>query len=206
MDAIANAISDSCEPVIIPDIYPQTIEGKTVIVTEISAGRQKPYYIRSEGFADGVYIRVFGTSRRADRSIVQELYYESAGRSHDSVIRRDLSVTQKEIDRLCAGMKRVAVSNARNEAQKAAVKDVTGNILLNWGILAEDEDGTVHPTNAWVYLTGRDAFLSRIQCGMFKGTTRAVFVDKRDYEGPLWEQVDGAFQFVLRNIRLGGEG
>ena len=30
-----------------------------------------------------------------------------------------------------------------------------------------------------------------------------MFVDKRDYEGPLWEQVDGAFQFVLRNIRLG---
>lgn len=26
MDAIANAISDSCEPIIIPDIYPQTIK------------------------------------------------------------------------------------------------------------------------------------------------------------------------------------
>ena len=38
---------------------------------------------------------------------------------------------------------------------------------------------------------------------MFKGTTRAVFVDKRDYEGPLWEQAEHAFQFVLRNIRLG---
>ncbi len=38
---------------------------------------------------------------------------------------------------------------------------------------------------------------------MFKGMTRAVFVDKRDYEGPLWQQVEEAFQFVLRNIRLG---
>lgn len=34
MDAIANAVSDSCEPAIIPDISLQTIDGKTVIVAE----------------------------------------------------------------------------------------------------------------------------------------------------------------------------
>ena len=33
MDAITNAISDSCEPVIVPDIYPQTIDGKTSVPT-----------------------------------------------------------------------------------------------------------------------------------------------------------------------------
>lgn len=44
MDAIANAVSDSCEPAIIPDISLQTIDGKTVIVAEISEGRQRPYY------------------------------------------------------------------------------------------------------------------------------------------------------------------
>ena len=36
MDAIANAVSDSCEPAIIPDITLQTIDGKTVIVVEVS--------------------------------------------------------------------------------------------------------------------------------------------------------------------------
>ena len=38
---------------------------------------------------------------------------------------------------------------------------------------------------------------------MFKGTTKAVFVDRREYTGPLWEQIEEAFQFVLRNIHLG---
>ncbi|WP_242972391.1 ATP-binding protein [Lachnoclostridium sp. An169] len=38
---------------------------------------------------------------------------------------------------------------------------------------------------------------------MFKGKTRAVFVDKREYGGALWEQIENAFQFVLRNIHLG---
>ena len=77
------------------------------------------------------------------------------------------------------------------------------NIFLFWGILAEDENGSVHPTNAYVFLIGQDMFFPKIQCGMFKGTTRAVFVDKRDYEGPLWKQAEEAYRFVLRNIRLG---
>ena len=55
------------------------------------------------------------------------------------------------------------------------------------------------------FLLGKDDFLSYIQCGMFKGKTRAVFVDKREYGGPLWKQVDDAFQFVLRNIHLGAK-
>lgn len=38
---------------------------------------------------------------------------------------------------------------------------------------------------------------------MFKGTTKAVFVDRREYTGPLWEQIEEAYQFVLRNIHLG---
>lgn len=42
MDAITNAISDSCEPTIIPDVYLQNINDKPVIVVEIRAGRQKP--------------------------------------------------------------------------------------------------------------------------------------------------------------------
>lgn len=71
--------------------------------------------------------------------------------------------------------------------------------------MAEDEDKSIHPTNAYVFLTGQDAFLSKIQCGMFKGTTRGIFVDKRDYEGSLWKQVEDTFQFVLRNIHLGAK-
>ena len=60
IDAITNAISDSCEPAIIPDVYLQNINDKPVIVCKISAGRQKPYYIKSDGLENGVYIRVSG--------------------------------------------------------------------------------------------------------------------------------------------------
>ena len=115
MDAIANAVSDSCEPAIIPDITLQTVGGKTVIVVEIFEGRQQ---------------------------------------------------------------------------------------LRSWGILIE-RDGKEYPSNAFAILTGNRGLHVATQCGVFKGTTKAVFVDRREYTGPLWEQIDEAFQFVLRNIHLG---
>ena len=150
-------------------------------------------------------MRVSGTTRKADREMTQEMYYESEGRSYDTVIRKDCSVSEEEIAKLCAEMKEVALANCKNDAQRQSVKNVTKNVLLSWGVLAEDENGNIHPTNAYIFLTGQDAFLSKIQCGMFKGMTRAVFVDKRDYEGPLWKQAEEAFQFVLQNIRLGAK-
>ena len=131
MDAIANAISDSCEPVIVPDIYPQTINGKTIIVVEISPGKQKPYYIKAEGITDGVYIRVSGTSRKANREMTQEMYYDSEGRSYDMIIRRDKTVSDQDIKKLCAQMKKVALKNCKNDVQRREVKDVTKNRLLN---------------------------------------------------------------------------
>lgn len=132
-------------------------------------------------------------------------YFEDENRSYDCVIRREMTVTEEEIQELCRKMKQVAIANAKTEAQKAAVKDLTKNRLLSWGLLAEDEDGCIHPTNGYVFLQGKDEFLSQIQCGMFKGKNRAVFVDKREYTGPLWQQIEDAFQFALRNIRLGAK-
>ena len=71
MDAIANAVSDSCEPAIIPDITLQTVDDKTVIVVEVSEGRQRPYYIKALGRDGGVYVRVAGTTRLADEYMVK---------------------------------------------------------------------------------------------------------------------------------------
>ena len=70
------------------------------------------------------------------------------------------------------------------------------------GILIE-RDGKDYPTNAYAILTGAGAFHTATQCGVFKGSTKEVFVDRREYDGPIWEQIEQAFQYVLRNIHLG---
>ena len=202
MDAIANAVSDSCEPAIIPDITLQTVDGKTVIVVEISEGRQRPYYIKALGRDGGVYVRVAGTTRLADEYMIKELLFEGSNRYYDQALCTGLNVTDEDIDALCRAMREQAVKNARTEEQKTAIKDVGRQQLRSWGVLIE-RDGKDYPSNAFAILTGNGGLHVATQCGVFKGTTKAVFVDRREYTGPLWEQIDEAFQFVLRNIHLG---
>ena len=144
MDAIANAVLDSCEPAIIPDITLQTVEGKTVIVVEVSEGRQRPYYIKALGRDGGVYVRVAGTTRLADEYMVKELLFEGSNRYYDQALCTGLNITDEDIDDLCKAMKEQAVKNAHNEEQKAAIKDVGRQQLRSWGILIERQvDGTV---------------------------------------------------------------
>ena len=202
MDAIANAVSDSCEPTIIPDITLQTVDGKTVIIAEISMGRQRPYYIKALGREGGVYVRVAGTTRLADEYMIKELMFEGSNRYFDQALCTGLTITDEDIDALCKAMKKQAVKNAHNEEQRASVKGVGRQQLRSWGVLIE-RDGKDYPSNAFAILTGNGGLHVTTQCGVFKGTTKAVFVDRREYPGPLWEQIDEAFQFVLRNIHLG---
>lgn len=54
-------------------------------------------------------------------------------------------------------------------------------------------------------LTENDFPQAKIQCAVFKGTTRSIFIDKKEYTGPIYRQIDEAYQFVLRNIKLGAK-
>ncbi len=202
MDAIANAVSDSCEPAIIPDITLQTIDGKTVIVVEVTEGRQRPYYIKALGREGGVYVRVAGTTRLADEYMIKELMFEGSNRYFDQALCAGLRITDADIDALCKAMKEQAIKNAHSDEQKASIKEVGRQQLRSWGVLIE-HDGKDYPSNAYAILTGCGALSVATQCGVFKGTTKEVFVDRREYTGPIWEQIEEAFQFVLRNIHLG---
>lgn len=141
MDAIANAVLDSCESAIIPDIILQTVEGKTVIVVEVSEGRQRPYYIKALGRDGGVYVRVAGTTRLADEYMVKELLFEGSNRYYDQALCTGLNITDEDIDDLCKAMKEQAVKNAHTEEQKASIKDVGRQQLRSWGILIERQVG-----------------------------------------------------------------
>lgn len=206
MDAVANMIADSCEPAVIPDVWLQEINGRPVIIAEIREGRQRPYYIRSLGLEKGVYIRAGGTTRLADRDTVREMYYECGGRSYDEEIRRDIEVTDEDIGKLCRQLKEAAIASSRPGMQQEEVKDVTRDMLLSWNILKKGDDGRIYPTNACVLLTGLDTVgesRSKIECAVIRGMSHTVLLDRRDVEGPLWEQADEAALYVLKNIRMG---
>ena len=202
MDAITNAISDSCEPKIYPDVTLQSIDDKTIIVVEIHPGPMRPYYIKNKGLVDGTYVRVAGTSRHAEGYMLKELILEGQNRYFDNEPCEYLEINEDDIKDLCDKMKKIAIENTWNDEEKAAIRDVTKNILITWGILKED-NGKIIPTNAYALLTGKMQIQPKIQCAVFKGKTRDYFVDRREFSGPIQDQVQLAFQYVLEKINMG---
>ena len=99
-------------------------------------------------------------------------------------------------------MKETALANTWQDSEKAKIKEVTKNTLISWGVLKESEGG-IYPTNAYALLTGRMPQQPTIQCGVFKGTNRAYFVDRREFEGPIQEQMEAAYRYVLEKINMG---
>lgn len=204
MDSIANAISDSCEPAIIPDITLQIVDNKKLIVVEVAASTQRPYYIKSLGREDGVYVRVAGTTRHADETRLKELMFEGANKSFDQAVCLGFDITDKDITELCDTLYKTAVDNCYSEEAKREIKKPTKNNLLSWGIIVE-KDGKIYPTNGFALLTGNEIIPTKVQCGVFKGENRAIFVDRREFTGPIQSQIEEAYRYVLSKINLGAE-
>ena len=202
MDSIASAISDSVKPAIIPDIRIQTVENKNVIIVEIPQGRNRPYHIKSLSVIGGTYIRLGATNQQADERVIKELTLEGTNQSYDRMLCIGLKATTKEINRLCKTLKQTAINNCISDSQKKSVKTVNLNQLLSWGVLIENL-GKYQPSNAYALLTGAYNIPTMIQCAVFKGNSKGIFIDKREFAGPIQEQLEEAYKFVLRNIRLG---
>ena len=196
MDSISNAVSDACEPQIVPNIEPQTVDGKTVIVVDVMAGANRPYYLKSKGKDTGTFIRVAGTSRPAHPEKIKELEMEGARIYWDELTCVGYEVTDEAVEKLCHD-----IVKFRKE-MGLPKRDVTITQLINWKLLKRENDSLM-ASNAFVLMTSDYFPFAKTQCAVFKGTERTVFLDKREFSGPIYEQIVEAEDFVLRNIRLG---
>ncbi|MDO4285097.1 MAG: putative DNA binding domain-containing protein [Eubacteriales bacterium] len=203
MDAITNAVFDSCEPKITPNIAVQEIDGRAIIIVEIIPGMQRPYYIKGQGIMDGTYIRVAGTTRHAERYRVQELIMEGTNRSFDQLEQGQV-VSAEEIAVFCDKLYQHALKLADTDTAREQIQKVGKNQLLSWKLLVGG-DGEYHPTNGYLLLAGdRGNFPDAvIQCAVFKGTVRDIFITRKEFSGAIYEQIENAYHFVLQHIDLG---
>ena len=75
------------------------------------------------------------------------------------------------------------------------------NQLISWGLLVL-KDGKIYSTNAYAILTGSPIVSNTIQCALFKGNDRTDVIDIKNFSGPIYDLIDYAYQFVLRNIKM----
>ena len=85
-------------------------------------------------------------------------------------------VGEKGALHLCKEMKRIALEACKSEDEKAEVKDMTLEKLEDFGVLCRaGKSFTV--TNAFQLMTDNKNRNAKIQCALFKGITRDIFID-----------------------------
>ena len=219
-DDISNMIFDSCTPIIDPEITIQTLEGRTVVVVEVFPGRMRPYYLKSFGKEQSSYIRINGTSRPADDRKLKELELEGQKISYDTLPEIDMEYSGREAKILCNAMEKVAydvqttcvtreiqemsLDPEQNTEKTEIINKMTIEKLEDLGLLCRIGKD-LQPTHAFRLMTKNKIRYAKIQCALFKGTERDIFIDKREFDGPLYAQLEDAYRFVLKHINLGAK-
>lgn len=189
-DKIASIIADNCSPGIMPEIYSVNVESKLVLVIEVVRGNLKPYFLKSQGKADGTYIRLGTTNRAADLETIAELERQKRHISFDEEICYDAELSELDISPLL-------------EKFESIDKPLNNEKLENLKLI-KTESGKVYPTNALMIILGLLPHCF-VKCARFKGTTMSVFIDKKEYGGDIFSILENTQSFVLNHINLKGE-
>ncbi len=187
-ERLANLFADNIRPMLIPDIRIISWRDREIIVVLVPH-LIGPYYLRSEGPAKGVYIRLGSTNRRAGPEIIAEIQRLAVNTSFDE--QPCTKVNSEAIDFRAASEFFAQVSLKLTPAKRHSL-----NLLVDHG-------GREVPTRGAVLLFGknrRDLFPDAvIRCARFRGTDKSRFLDQVEIDEYLPRAVESAVAFVERH-------
>jgi ATP-dependent DNA helicase RecG len=192
-ERLASSIADGIRPIMTPDIDLASDNGKTLLLARVPHWRG-PFYLRSEGPQNGVYVRVGSTNRRADPELLTELQRSISGLSFDQMPCADLSADDLDPERI----RRYFAAIGRQVSQEH---------LESLGVLVA-QAGRLTPSHGGLILFGRDASRqrlfpdARVSCARFRGVERVDFLDRLDIEGTVLDALEDTPKFIRRNTRL----
>ena len=189
-DKVASIIYETCYPTVLPDIYTTTIDDHLLLIIEVYRGNLLPYYLKNKGKSEGVYIRVGATNRKASYENILELERQRMNISFDQEANREVDLDSLDITTLKGRFAR-------------AGKVLDQAVMKNFKLVIEDNN-TLYPSNGLLILLGKLEHV-RMKCSRFKGTSMDVFLDRKEYEGDLFSQLEDAENFIKNHIKLSSE-
>ena len=192
-ESIASAIADSIMPAMMPDIEIVTFETKELLVIKVSHW-SGPFYLKTEGPEDGVYVRLGSTNRKAGHEILAELHRTKRGVSFDQEPCTELS--EDDLDMAKA-------ESAFNSVNRSIDK----HKLESLGLVVPYA-GRRTISNGCIILFGKEIHRNRffpdarVSCARFRGTDKSQFIDRLDIEGGILDAVKDVPKFIRRNTRL----
>ncbi|CCB86253.1 ATP-binding protein [Parachlamydia acanthamoebae] len=187
-ERIANAVSDSVAPLIIPDIEIHAYRDRELIIIRVphAAG---PFYLKSEGSKNGVYIRFGSTNRIADDEMLNSLKLFSENRAYDELPSPKGVLDKEAIEKAFAIVKKYPTKK-QLEALNILTEHLGKSINTNGGTLLFGLNRlTLFP----------DAL---IRCARFKGITKEKIIDSQEITSSLPFAIGEVLAFIEKNTSI----
>jgi len=173
-NSINNAIKPDATPFV--KIAPLTLEGKQVIKITIHEGTRKPYYLSDKGLkSSGVLVRVGSSNLPANDSLIRQMIKEADKDMFDEGISTEQDLTFRYAEK-CFRDKKVAFG--KNEMRTLGFVNTNGQ-YTNLALLCSEQNPYT------------------IKFSVFQGTDKAVFLDRKELAGSVFEQLDDTMKTFL---------
>ncbi|MBO8468636.1 MAG: putative DNA binding domain-containing protein [Spirochaetes bacterium] len=186
MLSITNMIRDSIHPdvTLFTDVNTVDIEEKTVIRIDILRGTERPYYIKGKGIRpEGIYVRQGASSVPASHAAIVKMIKETSSDNFEEAISIEQTLSFSKAD----------------EAFRNHSINFDDNNKRTLGLIRHD--GLY--TNLALLLS--DQCPHSIKAARFQGTDKAIFTDRVEISGSVFQQMDEAYEYLQKNNRVSSE-
>ena len=188
-EKLSSIISDGISPLVVPEIDILSWRDRNVLRVVVYPGPSKPYFLRDTGNAEGTFVRIGSTNRKADECVIRSLSRHALSRSFDE--EAVVECNSEAIDFLAASELFSGIRPLKRE-DLSTLRLVTGIA------------GKSVPTVAGILLFGKvrdDVFPDAwLQCGRFRGKTREVIFDTVEYRDHLPMLPYHAMEFLKKHM------
>ena len=173
MLSITNMIRDSIHPdvTLFTDVSTIDIEEKTVIRIDILRGTERPYYIKGKGIRpEGIYVRQGASSVPASNAAIVKMIKETSSDNFEEAISIEQALSFSKAD---DAFRNHSISFDDNNKRTLGLIRHDG-LYTNLALLLSDQ--CPHS----------------IKAARFQGTDKAIFTDRVEISGSVFQQMDEA--------------
>lgn len=186
-ECLASAVYEVVTPAVVPEVFQQTIDGKNVIVIDVSRGSSPPYFVKRLGSTKGVFVRVGPTTRLASPEHIHELM------SFRSRLSFDEESLQCSIDQLDAGL--IEQAYGRSPSRELLMSE---KVLLKTG--SRHPSVSVAAMLAFGKRPDREIPEAAVICTRFRGESGRDIVESGEINGPVSDLTLRVLEFLHRHL------
>lgn len=191
-ERVANLVSDSIQPRVLPDIDVVGYRDKQLLAVRVHPSASRPHFIKRAGLRSGTHVRVGSSNRQADAQLIGEMQRFAIGECFDEWPMPDVKsevVDFRVASEFFAPVRKLARRNL--ETLRLVTRHQGRLVPTVGGMLLFGQDRLDHFPDAW------------IQAGRFAGRDKSAILDHVRLDMHPLRAIEEAVAFVEKHSMRG---